>query len=352
MISPAESTPQKSPDEEEISPLDRAIVLQINRNKPIRIDKLLDTGIIKIKPGMTILDLGTGPGFFAYEFAKRLKGTGKVFATDILPDRIDYLKKEADKRGLRNLYPVLVNRKGVDEFYSKHKYDLIFLCNVHCYLDNRIDYFRKMRNFLSEDGELIEIVCKSVPFFQLEDILNFKGLVKELSQGLHENEPFYGRLRQSTRELIKRQSNRQPDEVLKKAIVDDFNQILLDPHFYNDFQRTFIYKTVSFSLGERDLYNWLLMCLKEDGTLDKAQKDLNPKEIRAIIRLNKLLFHQRFRRYFFTEGAFPIGNLFRQTSKFFIERELKEAGYKLKKEYNSLPYHVILFFSADKGEGK
>lgn len=352
MADAAESTLPPSPDEQEISTINKSIRMLYDRNKHIGFEKLLDTGVIKISPGMTVLDIGTGPGYFAYRFAERLKGTGKVYATDILADRIDYVKKEAKRRGLQNIYPVLVKREGVDRFYGKHKYDLIFLSNVYHHFDKRDEYFRKMSEFLAEDGELIVIMYKSAFIFYKEDIADFAGLVKELSQELHENEPFYKRLRHSTQDLIKEQSNIQPDEALRKAIVDDFNQILLDPNFYNDFQRAFIYKTVSFLPAEEELYDWLLMCLKEEGALDKAQKDLNPKEIRAIVNLNRLLFRQRFRKYCGRVSPSFVKDLHKQTSKFLVERELSEAGFKLKKEYNSLPYHDILFFAADKDKNR
>ena len=354
MILQAESSSPIIPDEPPIIDLDTELKRQFERNDLVRIDELLDMGIIKIRPGMTILDIGTGAGYFAFKFAERLKGTGRIFATDVLSDRVDYVKKEADKRGFRDIYPVLVTEDGVDEFYSKHKYDLIFLCNVYLYIDDPVDYFRKMRKFLAEDGELIQIVCKNTFLFCVDDIADFKGLVNELSQELHENKPFFKRLRQSTRKLIKQQSNRQPDGILRNAIVNDFNQMLLDPHFYNDFQgKRQIYTTVYFSPAEKSFYNWLLMSLKEDGVLNKAQKDLNPKEVRTIIKLNKLLFVQRFKQYFFMKGDRPffcIGDLFEQTSRFLVERELKEAGYKLKNVYDSLPYHDILFFAANKDE--
>lgn len=355
MLLPAESTPPISADEPPLASLESEIARQFMRNNSIEIDRLLDTGLIKIRPGMTILDIGTGAGYFAFKFAERLKGTGRVFATDVLSDRIDYIKKEANKRGLKNLYPVLVSEEGVDEFYGKHKYDLIFICNVHSYIDNPVDYFRKIRNFLAEDAELIEIVRKNAFLFCADNIADFKGLVEELSQELHKNEPFFKRLRPSTRELIKQQSHRQPDEILKNAIIDDFNQILHEPHFYSEFQgERFFYKTLSFSETEKDFYNWLLIHLKEEGVFDKNGKDLNAKQMKAVVKLNRLLFTQRFGRYFFKNGLInPISkldNLLLQTSRFIVERELKEAGYKLKKVYDSLPYYDILFFTANKEE--
>lgn len=330
--------------------LEIAIVNQINRNKLIKIDRLMDEGIIRIKPGMVILDIGTGAGFFAYKFAERLQGTGRVFATDLLSDRIDYIKQEAQKRGLRNLYPVLVDSEGMDAFYSKNRYDLIFTCHVYHCFKNRISYFKKMKDFLTEDGELVVILYKSVPFFQPDDIVDFKGLIKELSRELPENAPFYKRLRGSTQESIKQRYNKLQYEKIRNIIIEDFNQELFDPYLYNEFQSKFINKTVSFYPAEKDLYNWLLMCLKEDGVFDKAQTELSSKDIRAIIKINKLLFLQRFRRYFPRDkkAFFYEDEVHNQTSKFLVERELNNAGYILKNEYNALPYHDILFFTVNK----
>lgn len=147
-----------------------------------------------------------------------------------------------------------------------------------------------MKGYLASDGVLIVLTGKSVPLYQADDIRGFRELTRELSLQLHENEPFYKRLRQSMR--------------------------------------------------------WLLMTLKEDGALDKAPSDLDAKEIRAVVKLNKLLFFQRFRRYCRLDPAIGVGAVHSQTSRLLVERELKEAGYYLEHEYGLLPYSDILFFRA------
>jgi cyclopropane fatty-acyl-phospholipid synthase-like methyltransferase len=91
-------------------------------------DKFLE--LLTIRPGMTILDIGTRTGQFAYFFAERLAGTGKVYATDIDEGCIRYVEEEAKRRGLDNLFPVLVKPEGVDEFYGRHRYDLIAFFHV------------------------------------------------------------------------------------------------------------------------------------------------------------------------------------------------------------------------------
>lgn len=45
-----------------------------------------------IKPGMTVLDLGCGSGFFTTEIARLLDGSGKVIAADIQDEMLEMLR--------------------------------------------------------------------------------------------------------------------------------------------------------------------------------------------------------------------------------------------------------------------
>ena len=47
-----------------------------------------------IKPGMTVLDLGCGPGFFTIEIARMLKGSGKVIAADLQQGMLDKVEQK------------------------------------------------------------------------------------------------------------------------------------------------------------------------------------------------------------------------------------------------------------------
>jgi len=325
------------------------IARESERTELMGIDKIMD--LLKIKTGMTILDIGTGTGQPAFKFAERLKGTGKIFTTDVLKSRIDYVREESSRRGFKNIYPVLVGREGVDEFYNKHKYGLIFLSHVYHALPDRVNYVKTMRGFLAKNGQLAILLHKNAPLFSSYDIIDFKGLIKELAREPADS-PFYKGLRKSTRELIKQKAGSQPEELLKKAIVDDFNSMLLDPNFHNDFfGRIYFKTTVSFLPEERNFANWLILCLEEEGVFDKAKKDLMPKEIRAINKLNRLFFIQRFRQYLVREGLgffYPGSDKHIQTSTFLVKRELKEAGYKLVNEYELLPCYDLLVFADSK----
>jgi ubiquinone/menaquinone biosynthesis C-methylase UbiE len=64
----------------------------------LRVDDIL--GAIPICPGWSILDAGCGDGYMAKAFAGCLRGTGKVFASDIDGTAIDTLMRSSAETGI------------------------------------------------------------------------------------------------------------------------------------------------------------------------------------------------------------------------------------------------------------
>jgi ubiquinone/menaquinone biosynthesis C-methylase UbiE len=61
-----------------------------------------------IRPGMMIMDLGSGLGYFSLGMARMLKGKGTVFAVDIQREMLNGLMQRATRRGLEQMMqPVL-----------------------------------------------------------------------------------------------------------------------------------------------------------------------------------------------------------------------------------------------------
>lgn len=59
--------------------------------------------IADLKPGETVLDLGSGAGFDAFLAAKSVGRKGKVIGIDMTPEMIKKAKKNADKIGVDNV---------------------------------------------------------------------------------------------------------------------------------------------------------------------------------------------------------------------------------------------------------
>src|SRR5690349_20297451 len=56
-----------------------------------------------LSDGHVVADFGAGSGFYAMEAARLVAPTGKVYAVDIQRDLLERLKKEAQRRHMRDL---------------------------------------------------------------------------------------------------------------------------------------------------------------------------------------------------------------------------------------------------------
>lgn len=315
--------------------------------------KLMD--VLKIKPGMTVLDLGAGSGGYSYKFAERLKETGKVFATDINVNMINYINEQARARNLANLFPVLVNSKGVDEFYTKNKFDLIFLAHVYYGIHDRINYFKKLKYSLAKNGRLVILDCKFSQEFSLGDVSDFDGLIKQLSSEGPDS-PFYLHFRESTQELLRRPLDDETKKLLRNVIIDEFNRIREDIYFLSNFLKNGLTfrEGISFTTEERNFGNGLLRLFKlEDRALDDTGAvnitNVNGRTILLMKIINTILIVQEFRQYLYNGKPAPYlprgyGN-WKNNSTI---QELSSAGYSLKHKYDFIPFRIILIFTPNK----
>jgi precorrin-6B methylase 2 len=115
-------------------------------NKPEEILKTL-----ALRQGQKIADIGAGGGYFSLRFAYAVGKQGAVYAVDTDSGKIEFIRKSAAEKGLGNVQVVLADKKSVT---LPEKVDLIFLRNVYHHLQNRVEYFAKLRESLNPDGRI------------------------------------------------------------------------------------------------------------------------------------------------------------------------------------------------------
>jgi ubiquinone/menaquinone biosynthesis C-methylase UbiE len=64
---------------------------------------------LALKPGISVVDLGSGPGDYSIPMAKRIGDEGRVFAVDLWQGCIEFLKSEIARQGIVNIEPVLAD---------------------------------------------------------------------------------------------------------------------------------------------------------------------------------------------------------------------------------------------------
>ncbi len=321
----------------------RLLPWRVDRDR-LRFEAVATDNVMKllaITPGMTILDIGAGTGQFAHEFARRLNGTGNVYATDTNALCVDYMEREAAGRGLGNLHPVLVRRDGVDTFYRTHRFDLITVFHLVTTYEERIGYFRELKDCLAKDGRLVLILYKIPTPFSAGDFQgNLRDLIRALLKEPAES-PFHRILKDSTREMLRACAEAGPSGAMTKAIVDDFNAALPDPRFTAQFHAGSVFrKQLSFLPEERRHAEWLLAPFQDNMVRMKRVKARSGQENRMFETINKLLIVQKYREFLKKDGLFASG--FTPS----IRTAFEKAGYSLVDAYpDVIPFEDLVVFS-------
>ena len=343
---PEENLPGAAPAADSLLPyrnshprLERAIRRQLFRDEYIGMQALIEA--LAIREGMTILDIGAGPGYASFLFAEKLGGSGEVLATDVREDFVDYIREEGERRGLNNLAAVRVQPDGLDPVYASRRYDLVLLSNVYHCIDQRLEYFSRLRELLNDGARLVLVMYNQAPLFVEKDFIRLDDLADVL-RAEAPSSPFLAGLSDSTNDLLAKRSDA---EELKRALLEDFNRMLQNPWFYKNFYHDSYFDKDLFAPAERDAANWLLMALGEAGALGVPFASIPPRDARALLQLNRLFFIKRFGEHLAQGGRgayIPAGDANRHISKYVMLRELDAAGYALSEELKLSAYYDAL----------
>ncbi len=111
---------------------------------------------LKLQAGQTVADIGSGTGYFAVRLA-RSDADLQVYAVDIEPSMVDYLRSRAAEEGLPN---IAVFPAGADAANLPAAVDLALIVNTYHHIPNRVEYFRGLSGSLKPGGRLAIIDFK------------------------------------------------------------------------------------------------------------------------------------------------------------------------------------------------
>ena len=76
-----------------------------DRDSKLQVERVMD--ILGIVPGKTVADIGAGSGWFSVRAARRVTSIGSVYAVDINPAAIRYIRQRVRREAISNLRPIL-----------------------------------------------------------------------------------------------------------------------------------------------------------------------------------------------------------------------------------------------------
>jgi ubiquinone/menaquinone biosynthesis C-methylase UbiE len=110
---------------------------------------------LALNPGDVVADLGAGSGYFTMLFAKAVGPKGKVYAIDILPEMLDYIRQRAQDDNAENIQ--LVQALPNDPNLPLDSVDMIFICDTLHHISERPTYYPLLVKALRPGGRLVNV---------------------------------------------------------------------------------------------------------------------------------------------------------------------------------------------------
>lgn len=111
---------------------------------------------LNLTPGMMVIDIGAGSGYFTRRLAAAVGDTGQIIAIDIEQKMLNYNKQELEKLGLDNRVRfILAEPEG--PIFSGNNADIVFLCDVYHHLEDHINYLANTKPALKPNGRVVII---------------------------------------------------------------------------------------------------------------------------------------------------------------------------------------------------
>ena len=107
---------------------------------------------LAVKPGMVVADIGAGSGYHSALLSKMV-GTGKVFAVDVEPEMIAYLKARIKQEKLSRIVPVLSTEQKVS--LPENAIDMMLLVDVYHEFSFPYEMALSMQAALKPGGKLV-----------------------------------------------------------------------------------------------------------------------------------------------------------------------------------------------------
>lgn len=128
--------------------------------------------VLDLKPGMNVLEIGVGGGFFISKFAERVGKSGLVFGVDTEAEFIQNLYELNRQSPHQNIRPILCKAPS-DILSISTTIDVVFTRNAYHHLKHRTEYFKRISPVLKPGCKIAIIDYNEYPFSLLRIMGHF-----------------------------------------------------------------------------------------------------------------------------------------------------------------------------------
>lgn len=124
----------------------------------------------KLKPGMTVADIGAGTGLFTRLFAKEVGPSGKVFAVDIAPQFIEHIEKTCKAKDLKNVVGIVCKQDSTE--LPANSIDLAFICDTYHHFEFPFKTMASIHRAVRPGGQVVLVDFHRIKGKSSEWVLN------------------------------------------------------------------------------------------------------------------------------------------------------------------------------------
>ena len=137
---------------------------------------------LKLKPGISVADIGSGNGYHTLMMAKIIGEKGQAYAVDIQPEMLIMLEKRAKKAGMENIK--LIENRFWDADLPEKSVDFVLMADVYHEFSHPQQMLSSIKKSLKQDGVVCLLEFKSedpkVPI-KPEHKMSKAQVIKEMS---------------------------------------------------------------------------------------------------------------------------------------------------------------------------
>jgi ubiquinone/menaquinone biosynthesis C-methylase UbiE len=113
-----------------------------------------------LKPGMSMVDVGTGTGAHLPYLSAKVQSNGKVYAVDIVPKFLVHIDQQIQANGWKNIKTVQCTERSIE--LPDNSVDLALICNVYHHFEYPADSLASIHKAVRSGGRLVLIDFKRV----------------------------------------------------------------------------------------------------------------------------------------------------------------------------------------------
>ncbi len=106
-----------------------------------------------LKPGMTALDMGCGPGYFTLDMAKLVSTSGKVIAVDLQQGMLDKVDQKIKGTQLEKI--IQLHQCGASQIGLQEQVDFALAFYMVHEVPNQTSFFQEIKSLLNPKGRLL-----------------------------------------------------------------------------------------------------------------------------------------------------------------------------------------------------